>query len=86
MVEWSCTKERINERRPYVFVEWSCTKERLNERAPHIFVEWPYVYKRNKSVGILISAQMVVRIDSAKMLEHEGSISPSSFYGQLPKY
>ena len=24
MVEWSCTKERLNERGPYIFVEWSC--------------------------------------------------------------
>ena len=41
--------------------------------------------KRNKSVGALNSARMVVRIDSAKISEHEGSIS-SSFYGQLPDY
>ena len=86
MVEWSCTKERINERRPYIFVEWSCTKERLNERGPYIFVEWSCAYKINKSVGTLNSGRMVVHIDSAKMPEHEGSISPSSFYGQLPDY
>ena len=24
MVEWSCTKERLNGREPYIFVEWSC--------------------------------------------------------------
>ena len=23
MVKWSCTKERFNERGPYIFVEWS---------------------------------------------------------------
>ena len=28
MVEWSCTKERINERRPYTFAEWSCAHKR----------------------------------------------------------
>ena len=28
MVEWSYTKERINERGPQTFVEWSCTKKR----------------------------------------------------------
>ena len=29
---------------------------------------------------------MVVHIDSAKMPQHEGSISSSSFYGKLPDY
>ena len=67
-------------------VEWSCTKERLNERRPYIFVEWSCAYKRNKSVETLISGRMVVHIDSTKMLEHEGIISPSSFYEQLPDY
>ena len=28
MVEWSCTKERLNERGPYIFVEWSCAYKR----------------------------------------------------------
>ena len=28
MVEWSCTKERLNERRPYIFVELSCANKR----------------------------------------------------------
>ena len=28
MVEWSCTKERLNERGPYILVEWSCAKKR----------------------------------------------------------
>ena len=28
MVEWSCTKERLNERGPYIFVEWSCGNKR----------------------------------------------------------
>ena len=27
MVEWSCTKERINERGPCIFVEWSCANK-----------------------------------------------------------
>ena len=84
MVEWSCTKKRINERRPYIFVEWSCTKEIINERGPYTFVEWSCAHKRNKSMGTLISGRMVVHINLAKMLEHGGSISPSSFYGQLP--
>ena len=30
--------------------------------------------------------QMVMHIASAKILEHEGSTSPSSFYGQLLDY
>ena len=41
--------------------------------------------KRNKSAGPLNSARKVVHIDSAKISEHEGSISSSS-YGQLPDY
>ena len=85
MVEWSYTKERINERRPYIFVEWSCTKERINERGPYTFVEWSRAYKRNKSVGTLNFDRVVVHIDFAKMLEHGEGISPSSFYGQLPE-
>ena len=28
MVEWSCKKQRINKRGPYVLVEWSCTNKR----------------------------------------------------------
>ena len=48
MVEWSYTKERVNERRSYIFVEWFCAN------------------RRNKSVGILNSVQMVVHIASAK--------------------
>ena len=30
MVEWSCTKERLNEREPYISVEWSCAIKRNN--------------------------------------------------------
>ena len=53
----------------------------------HIFlVEWSCAYKRNKSVKTLNFGRIVVHIDSAKMPEHEGSISPSSFYEQLPDY
>ena len=66
--------------------EWSCTKERINERRPNILVEWSCSIKRNKSVGTLNSGRMAVHIASAKILESEGSVSPSSFYGQLPNY
>ena len=34
MVEWSCTKEIINERGPYNLVEWPCAnkkKKKINE-------------------------------------------------------
>ena len=27
MVEWSCTKKRLNERGSYIFVEWSCANQ-----------------------------------------------------------
>ena len=87
MVEWSCTKEKINERRPYILVEWSCTKERLNERGPYILVEWSCANKRNKSVGTLNSGRMVVHILllrlKSRSVSGEGSISPYSFYGQM---
>ena len=36
--------------------------------------------------GTLISGRMVVHIASAKIPEGQGSILPSSFYGQLPDY
>ena len=62
------------------------TKERLNERGPYIFVEWWCANKINKSVGTLNSGRMVMHIASAKIPEHEGSISPSRSYGQLLDY
>ena len=61
-------------------------KERINERGPYIFVEWSCANKRNKSVGTLNSGRILVHIASAKIPEREGSISPSSFYKQLPNY
>ena len=61
-------------------------KERINERGPYIFVEWSCVNKINKSVGNLNSGQILVHIASTKIPEREGSISPSSFYRQLPDY
>ena len=79
-------KKEINQRGPQFLVEWSFTKERLNERGPYLFVEWSCAYKINKSVGTLNSGRMAVHIDSAKMPQHVESISPSSFYGQLPDY
>ena len=48
MAEWSSTKERINERGPYILVEWSFAKEKINERGPYILVEWSCVNKINK--------------------------------------
>ena len=37
MVEWSCTKEKINERRPYILVEWSCAHKRNKSMTTIIF-------------------------------------------------
>ena len=82
MVEWSCTKEKINERRPYILVEWSCTKERLNKREPYVLVQCSCAIKGNNSVGTLNFGRMVVHIASAKIMEREGSISPYSFIGK----
>ena len=48
MVEWSSTRERLNERAPNILVEWSFRKGRINERGPYILAEWSCVNKRNK--------------------------------------
>ena len=85
-VEWSCANKRNESVRTLIFGRMVVTKERLNERGSYIFVEWSCANKRNKSVGTLNSGQMVVHIASAKILENEGSISPSSFYGQPLDY
>ena len=76
MVKWLCEYKEKNQCGPYFLVEWSCTKERINERRPHIFVEWSRAHEKNKSLVTMYFCRMV--------LEHGGSISPSSFYGQLP--
>ena len=59
MIEWSCAKERINERGSYMLVEWSFAKERINEREPHNLVEWSCTNKRNKSMRSIILDRMV---------------------------
>ena len=38
------------------------------------------------NVATVLAGKIVLFIGSAKILEHEGSISPSSFYGQLPDF
>ena len=38
------------------------------------------------NVRTLLEEKIVLFIASAKILEHDGSISPYSFYGQLPEY
>ena len=60
MVEWSSTKEKINERGPYILVEWSFAKEIINERGRYMLVEWTCENKRNKSARTIILGQMVV--------------------------
>ena len=53
----------------------------------HIFLSNGRVQiKEKKSMGTLSSNQMVLDIAWAKIPKHEGSISQSSFYGQLPDY
>ena len=61
MVEWSSTKEKINERGPCILVEWSFAKEIINERGRYMLVEWTCENKRNKSTRTIILGQMVVR-------------------------
>ena len=38
------------------------------------------------NVATVSEGKIVLFIGSAKIPEHKGSISPSSFYGQLPNY
>ena len=38
------------------------------------------------NVATVLEGKIVLFIGSAKTKEREGSISPSSFYGQLPDY
>ena len=57
---WSCTKERINERRPYILAKWSCAKERTNEGGRYILVEWSRAYKRNNSTRTIVVGRMMV--------------------------
>ena len=38
------------------------------------------------NVATVLEEKIVLFIGSAKIPEREGSISPSSFYGQLPDY
>ena len=49
---------------------------------PSYVVKVKYKLKKNTMENVLIG----VVVDSAKTLEHEGSISPSSFSGQLSDY
>ena len=60
--------------------------KRKNERGTYMFVKWSCGNKRNKSVGNLNSGRMGMHIASAKIAKSEESISPSSFYAQLPNY
>ena len=55
MVEWSSTKERLNERAPNILVEWSFA--RINEREPYILVEWSFVKGRINERGPYILAE-----------------------------
>ena len=86
MVEWSCTIKKNKLMRALILGRMVVQKERANERGPYIFIVWSCTNKRNKSVGTLNIGQMVEHIASAKILEREGSISASSFFGQLPNY
>ena len=44
MVEWSCTKERLNERGSYIFVEWSCANKK-NKSVSTLSLGWMVVTK-----------------------------------------
>ena len=49
MVEWSCTKERLNEREPYILVESSCTNKKNKSVGTLILVEWSCILLQLKS-------------------------------------
>ena len=86
LVEQSCGNKNNKSMKTLIFSRMVVHKRRLNVRRPYIFVEWSCANKRNKPVGTLNSGPMLVHIASAKIPERKGSISPSSFYRQLPDY
>ena len=57
--------------------------ERINERRSYIFLELSCANKIIKLEGMLNPGRMVVLNASVKIPERDGSISPSSSYGQL---
>ena len=52
MVKWLCTKERIDERGPYILIEWSFAKERINETEPYILSFRSWCYSRKRAGGV----------------------------------
>ena len=72
--------------RSLIFLRMVVHKERINEKGLYIFVEWSYAIKRNKSIRTLYYCWMHMHIALAKISEHKGSVSPSSFYRQQPDY
>ena len=57
MVERSCTKERLNERGPYIFVEWTCANKRnklmgtLNSGRMVVHIASAKIPKREESIS-----------------------------------
>ena len=50
LVEWSCTKEGINERGPYTFVEWSCANK-TNKSVWTLILGQMVVHKKKNERG-----------------------------------
>ena len=68
-----------------IFYLFKSYKETKCARSIYYTLLWSCANKRNTSLGTN-SGRMAVHIASAKIPKYEESISPPSFYGQLPDY
>ena len=57
LIEWSCTKERLHERGPYILVEWSCANKRnksvetLNSSRMVVHIASAKITEREESIS-----------------------------------
>ena len=95
MVEWSCTKEKINERRPYILVEWSCAHKKINQSEPRFLVEWSCTKERLNGRGPYILVEWswankknksVGTLNSGRMVVHIASAKITVREGSLSPY
>ena len=81
MVEWSCTKERLNEKGPYIFVKWSCANKRnkslgkLNSGRIFVHIASAKIVECETSISTSISLIYPVHEFSLKEMGGMGSTS-----------
>ena len=85
-VQWSCAHKRNKSMRTLIFDRMVVYKRMIKWKRIIYFLKRSRANKINKSVRTPNSGRMVVHTTATKIPEHEGSISPSSIYGQLPYY